>query len=239
LFVVLKDASIKNIILKHCVYVPGLMKCLFSWPKLKSLNQLYFEDRGDMLIRKIVNNEVILWAKECLHTHLFNIPTRTLEAHTTYTFWHKALGYPSHDLMKYVNVFCDDDLIPSKPKNFDCDFCLQSKSTHKVPNILQNHVKSKSDIIHSDVHGLLAIQSLGRKRYFVTFIDEFSQYTWIYFVRNKSDVNTVFQIFYNLVETRFSAKNKKLKTDNGGEYVNKEMTVFLEMKGIIHDLSLP
>jgi transposase InsO family protein len=41
------------------------------------------------------------------------------------------------------------------------------------------------------------------------------------------------------VETQFSAKIKKLNTDNGGEYLNKEMTAFLEMKGIIHDLSPP
>jgi hypothetical protein len=42
-----------------------------------------------------------------------------------------------------------------------------------------------------------------------------------------------------LLEIQFSAKIKKLKTDNGGEYVNKEMTTFLEIKGIIHDLSPP
>jgi transposase InsO family protein len=100
-------------------------------------------------------------------------------------------------------------------------------------------VKSKFDIIHSDVHGPLAVQSIGGKRYFVTFIDEFSRYTWIYFVRHKSDVKMVFQTFYNLVETQYSTKIKKLKTENGGEYVNKEMTAFLEMKCIIHNLSPP
>jgi hypothetical protein len=41
------------------------------------------------------------------------------------------------------------------------------------------------------------------------------------------------------VETQFSAKIKKLKTDNGDEYVNKAMTAFLELKAIIHDLSPP
>jgi transposase InsO family protein len=80
---------------------------------------------------------------------------------------------------------------------------------------------------------------LGGKRYFVTFIVKFSQYTLIYFVRNKSDVKTVFQMFYNLVETQFSTKIKKLKSDNGGEYVNNKITAFLEMKGIIHNLSPP
>jgi hypothetical protein len=60
LFVVLTDGSIKNVMLKDCLYVPGLMKSLFSWSKLKFLNQHYLEDRGDMLVRKIINDEVIL-----------------------------------------------------------------------------------------------------------------------------------------------------------------------------------
>jgi hypothetical protein len=41
------------------------------------------------------------------------------------------------------------------------------------------------------------------------------------------------------METQFSAKIKKLKTNTGGEYINKEMTAFIEMKGIIPDLSPP
>jgi hypothetical protein len=86
LFVVLKDGSIKNIKLKDCLYVLGLMKSLFSWSKLKFLNQHYLENCRDILVHKIVNDEVILGAREYPHTHLFNISSRTLEVHTTYTF---------------------------------------------------------------------------------------------------------------------------------------------------------
>jgi hypothetical protein len=82
LFIVLKDGSIKNIMLKDYLYVPDLMKSLFSWSKLKSLNQHCLEDCRNMLVCKIVNNEVILWVKEYPYTHLFNILTRILEAHT-------------------------------------------------------------------------------------------------------------------------------------------------------------
>jgi hypothetical protein len=77
-----------------------------------------------MLDHKIVNDRVILWVRDCPHTHLFNIPTRTLEADTTYTFWHKAIGHSSHDLIKYVKVFPDSDLILSTAQNFDYDFYL-------------------------------------------------------------------------------------------------------------------
>jgi hypothetical protein len=95
-------------------------------------------------------------------------------------------------------------------------------------------VKSKFDIIHSDVHGPLAIQSLGGITYFVMFIDEFTEYPWIYFVQHKSDLKSVIERFYNLVETRLSAKIHKLKFDKVGENVNKVISAFLETKGIMH-----
>jgi hypothetical protein len=61
----------------------------------------------------------------------------------------------------------------------------------------------------------------------------------IYFIRYKSGVKMVFQIFYNLVETEFSVKIKTLQTDNGSEYINKVMTTFLETQSIINDLLSP
>jgi cellulose biosynthesis protein BcsQ len=76
--------------------------------------------------------------------------------------------------MQYVNVFSDADLIPSKPKNLDCESRLQSKPLHNIAKTLQDQVKSKYDIIHSDVHGPVAIQSPHGKTYFVTLIDKFS-----------------------------------------------------------------
>jgi hypothetical protein len=157
LFIVLKDGMIKTVMLNDCLYFSGSMKSLYSWSKLKFLNQHYFKTRVEMLVRIIVNDEVILWIRKCECTHLFNIPIGTLEAHTIYIFWHKALGYPGNDLVNYVNLFSDADHIPSKPKNFDCDYSLKSKSIHKVPIILQDHVKSQFDIIHSDILGPLAI----------------------------------------------------------------------------------
>jgi hypothetical protein len=67
------------------------------------------------------------------------------------------------------------------------------------------------------VHGPLAIQSLGGKKYFVTFIDENSHYTWIYFLQHKSDIKSVLGDFWTLLETQFSTKIKKFKSDNGGK----------------------
>jgi hypothetical protein len=174
LFVVLKDGSLKNVILKDYLYIPSLMEYLFSWSILKSLNQYYVEDHRDMLVTKIAIDKVMLCARDCPCTHLFNFPTRSLEAHIIYTFRHNALGDLIHNPRKYVPVFSDSDPLQSKPKNFDYESYLQSKSIQKVLKTLQDHVKSKFDVIYSDVHGPFAIPSLGGQRYFVQFIYKFS-----------------------------------------------------------------
>jgi hypothetical protein len=52
----------------------------------------------------------------------------------------------------------------------------------------------------------------------VSFIDDFSKYTWIYLIKKKSDVFDVFQSFMNLVEQKFNKKIITMQTDWGGEY---------------------
>jgi hypothetical protein len=61
----------------------------------------------------------------------------------------------------------------------------------------------------------------------------------MYCNQDKSDVKLIFQAFYNLRDIQFSAKINELKSDNGGDYVNEEMTAFLKTTGITHNLSVP
>jgi hypothetical protein len=75
-YIVLNNGSIKHVILEDCLYVSGLMKSLFSWSKLQSLNQYYLKYCRHMLVCKIENDNMICWARECLHIYLFNIPKR-------------------------------------------------------------------------------------------------------------------------------------------------------------------
>jgi transposase InsO family protein len=75
--------------------------------------------------------------------------------------------------------------------------------------------------------------------YFVTFINDFSRYTWVYFVRSKSEVLFVFQTFVAYVETQFSTSIKILRSDSGGECMSHEFHNFLYYKGIISQRSCP
>ena len=71
----------------------------------------------------------------------------------------------------------------------------------------------------------------------MTFIDDYSRFTWIYFLRSKADVFSVFQKFVALVETQFGTCIKILRSDSGGEYMYHPFQNYLQQKGIIHQRS--
>jgi hypothetical protein len=75
--------------------------------------------------------------------------------------------------------------------------------------------------VHSDVFGPVSVPSLGGTLYYVSFINDFSRKTWIYFLRKKSKVFEKFKEFKDLVENQINNKIKVLRIDNGGEFCGK------------------
>jgi transposase InsO family protein len=88
------------------------------------------------------------------------------------------------------------------------------------------------DLIHSDLMGPFSHPSINKVRFFLIFFDDFSRFTWIYFLRKKSEVFQHLKDFKALVETQSGKKIKVLRTDNGGEYVNHEIHNIFHEAGI-------
>eukprot|EP00253_Pinus_taeda_P029735 PITA_29735 len=74
--------------------------------------------------------------------------------------------------------------------------------------------------------------SLAGSQYFLTFIDDFTRKTWVYFLKNKSEVFEKFRNFKALVENQSGLHIKVLRTDRGGEYISKEFLIFCRENGI-------
>jgi transposase InsO family protein len=83
------------------------------------------------------------------------------------------------------------------------------------------------------------ISSLSGCKYYVLFVDDYSRFTWLYPLLNKSDVYQCFVKFTLLVENLFSSKIKQLQTNNGGEYTSALFKQFLAQHGIFHKLTCP
>ena len=95
------------------------------------------------------------------------------------------------------------------------------------------------DMIHTDVWGIAPQSSRLGFKYYVTFIDDHSRFTWIYFLCFKSEILTTFKTFYNLVQTQFNKNIKVIRSDFGGEYISGDFSSFLTKNGIIHQKSCP
>ena len=70
------------------------------------------------------------------------------------------------------------------------------------------------ELVHSDVFGPVIVPSLGGSLYYVSFIDDFSRKTWLYFLGNKYEVFSKFKAFKYLVENHTNKKIKVLRTYN-------------------------
>ena len=84
----------------------------------------------------------------------------------------------------------------------------------------------------SDVCGPFQEDSVGGSRYFVTFIDVFSRYSKVYFIKNKSDVADKVIEYVENVKTRFGKTPKVLRSDRGGEYTCGKVQDYLKKQGI-------
>ena len=58
-------------------------------------------------------------------------------------------------------------------------------------------------------------------RYFVTFVDDFSRMTWVYFMKNLSELFSHFSTFYNEIKTQFNASVQTLRSDNAKKYLSE------------------
>ena len=73
-------------------------------------------------------------------------------------------------------------------------------------------------LVHTDVCGPMQTRSLGGAFYFLLFIDDCMRYTWVYFLRQKSDFFEYFKEFRTMVEKKTGKSIKILHSYEGGEY---------------------
>jgi hypothetical protein len=88
------------------------------------------------------------------------------------------------------------------------------------------HTSTTLQLVHCDLWGPLSSPSFSGCKYFLTFIDDFSRRTWVYFLKLKSEVFDMFLACKALVKKQFGHQLQRLRTNNGGEYVNNKFTSY-------------
>ena len=99
---------------------------------------------------------------------------------------------------------------------------MKGKNTKKTFPSSEIKEKEILEIIHFDVCVSMSSNSLSRYVYYVSFIDDFSRKTWIYFMKNKDEVFNKFKEFKALIENHIENKINTFRSDNGGEFTSNE-----------------
>ena len=171
-----------------------------------------------------------------------NATTEVSTRNQSLELWHLRLGHLGYESVKKM---AGGDIVIGMKTNThkferDCDGCALGKQSRKP--FSKKGTERASDIlelVHSDVCGPMHIVSDGGARYLLTFIDDHSRMTVTYFIKNKYEVLGKFKEYLKVSESFTGKKLKRLRSDNGGEYISKEFNEFCKQQGIIQEPTIP
>jgi transposase InsO family protein len=90
-----------------------------------------------------------------------------------------------------------------------------------------------------DLFGPITYISIGGNKYGLIIIDDYSHFTWVFFLQDKSETQEVVKKFLKRAQNKFDAKVKKIRSDNDTEFKNTQVEDYLDEEGIKHNFSAP
>jgi hypothetical protein len=95
------------------------------------------------------------------------------------------------------------------------------------------------ELLHMDLFGPVAYLSIGGSKYGLVIVDDFSRFTWVFFLQDKTETQGTLKRFLRRAQNEFELKVKKIWSDNGSEFKNLQVEEYLEEEGVKHEFSAP
>jgi transposase InsO family protein len=95
------------------------------------------------------------------------------------------------------------------------------------------------EMLHMDLFGPIAYLSIGGNKYGLVIVDDFSRFTCVFFLRDKSETQGILKRFLRRAQNEFELKVKKMRSNNGSEFKNLQVEEYLQEEGIKHEFSAP
>ncbi|GKB28207.1 retrovirus-related pol polyprotein from transposon TNT 1-94 [Tanacetum coccineum] len=220
---------------------------------LISISQLYdakyiiqFDEKSGTIFSS--NKEVIMIAPRIRYVYVLDMKSSAREScffakvsENLNLLWHKRLA---HLNFKIINQLAKQNLVIGLPslvylKDKPCSSCEKGK--HHRANFKTKQtssIKKCLHLLHMDLFGPVTPRSINYEKYTLIIVDEYSRYTWVYFLKKKSQApKTIMSI--KRVENQNDIKIKQLRTDNGTEFRNSILIYLCDEKRISQNVSSP
>nr|GFA84874.1 putative ribonuclease H-like domain-containing protein [Tanacetum cinerariifolium] len=156
--------------------------------------------------------------------------------------WHRRLG---HVNFKTINKLVKGNLVRGLPtKVFTNDnSCVACKKGKQYRASCKSKTVSSVDQplfrLHMDLFGHTFVKSLSKKSYFLVITDDYSRFSWVFFLASKDETTPVLKTFIIGLDNLLSLKVKVIRCDNGTEFKNSDLNQFCGLKGIKREFSVP
>ena len=238
--------NFRKLHLSNVLRVPSATRSLLSIPQLTRDNNVLAEFHPFRFFIKDRDTRAVLLSGRLRHglyaldaprtPSMQSSPQAFSGVRVSPTHWHARLGHPATPIVRHVLHRHELPVVSNKTAETICDACQQGKS-HQLPFSESSRVvKHPLELVFSDVWGH-AQTSVSGHNYYVSFIDAYSRFTWLYLIKKKSDVLDVFIQFQAHVERLLRQKIIHVQSDWGGEYHN--LNSFFNKLGITHRVSCP
>ncbi|GJV31700.1 putative RNA-directed DNA polymerase [Tanacetum coccineum] len=235
----------KDITLYDVLVVPEYNASLLSVHKLARDSKLCVGfDEHKCYIQDLQKKEIMEIGNESGGLYVFNVDNalncKTSVDHpasicyVSKNLWHQRLGHPADQVLDALKT---NLLFDNNPTTSPCEVCHKAKQTREPFPLSDHKLRNVGELVHLDLWGPYKVSSKEGYKYFLTIVDDFSRAVWTFLIKSKTEVYENIVNFINLIYTQFDNQVKIFRSDNGTEFVNKNMQLFCDKNGIIHQTS--
>ncbi|CAM8981668.1 unnamed protein product [Rhodiola kirilowii] len=214
---------------------------------LKGKNKVVFTDdscyvkciaTGRILLKGFVEDGVYLTDLSFNPEEYLCLASRTGNS----VLWHRRLGHVNMRLLKKLHKL---ELVRGLPEVSEglehvCDACTRGKQTRTsfpVKNVVST--TRPLELVHMDLCGPMRTTTRGGNKYVFVLVDDYSRFTWVIFIANKTEVFSEFETWVKVTERNHSRKLAGIRTDHGTEFENSQFISWCTKHGVQHNFSAP
>ena len=195
----------KILVLRDCLYVPQIRRNLIlvsylamdGYSSIFNINSVSIKYGVDVICSVILKDNLYLIEPNIplsINSHESNHKRKERSSINKTHLWHLRLGHINLDRIRRL-VTCGH-LSPLDVTSLPvCEPCLEGKMTMRPFKAKGYRAKEVLELVHSDLCGPLSTSARGGYEYFVTFIDDYSRYGYIYLMHHKSETFEKFKEF--------------------------------------------
>ncbi|CAI7755824.1 unnamed protein product [Closterium sp. NIES-53] len=244
----------RRVLVPDVLYVPGVQESLLSAGQLRD-SGVQLLDAGDVTLLRAPDGSLLGRAEfkgRVLCTNFQPCSTQQQEGETVALrtlvtgvrskgdLWHARMAHVGIDAIERTAAHGSAkglDLEKGGKSGIPCVSCVGGKITHHTFPSVGEEEEELLGVVHADLCGPFREAAKDGSRYFLVLKDRKTRYVWAYPLAQKSDALAAFQKWLPMAERQCKTTVQALRTDRGGEFLGHDFTLFLDGKGIIHDLT--